>query len=155
MNIFKKSVQWSGDTASNRGLPRPYSKVSRSFRKAPEFLSYPKDVLYLHPKVPVPYQTIPIFVDKKLMALSKEREIEVVDNKLCPFCGIAIGDEEEASRWTTKTDNQTLIDLEVRVPSDNMPLHKECMEQTRVFCPFMRRTEESEYITGKYKDIQE
>jgi hypothetical protein len=152
-NFFKKSVEWTEETAATRGLPRPYKKVSRHFRKAPDFLEYPKDILYVPPKVPVPYQTIPVFVDKEFLQLSKEREREVVENHLCPYCGVAINDEEESIKWTTLTDDQNLIDLEIRVPSDNIPFHKECMEQTRVFCPFMRLTEDSEYVSGKYKDI--
>jgi hypothetical protein len=153
-HYFKKSVEWTNDNAATKGLPRPYAKIPKLFRKAPDFLSYQKDILYLHPKVPIPYQTIPIFADRELMRLSKERENEIIDKHLCPYCGMMFDSEEEVIRWTTEATDQKLVELEIRVTTDNMPLHKECMEQAKFFCPFLRLTEDSEYITCKYKDIQ-
>jgi hypothetical protein len=42
-----------------------------------------------------------------------------------------------------------------KVFSDFHPLHLECMEQARIFCPHMRKLEDQEFETGKYKELKQ
>ena len=42
-----------------------------------------------------------------------------------------------------------------KVFSDFHPLHLECMEQARIFCPHMRKLQDSDFETGKFKKLKQ
>ena len=142
--------EWSYEISKKIGLPRPhaYPSLQDQFTVNGE--------RHLAPRVPIPWQTEPDYrVNKKigkfvLMIAERERQIYIKD--LCGYCGSQFETNDEAVIWTNY-DKPVGI-LGARVYSDFHPFHVECMEQTRVFCPHMKKTENSEYKYGKYADLK-
>jgi hypothetical protein len=140
---FLKNLIWNENTKNTTGLPRPYTDVPKSFWRLKN------KSFYLHKKIPIPWQSIPIF-DKKMTVLNviQENEKKIYEENLCPYCGVVINSNEISIRW--KEHKGIPNNLGPRVFSDLHPFHIECMEQARIFCPFMRKTKDSEFEYGEY-----
>lgn len=144
--MFKyfNEIAWSEQTKNNTGLPRPFYII-------PSFLHKKNKKFYLHKKVPIPFQSIAKFTESQLLNLNKENEEVVVNNELCPYCGIKIDNEEQCIIWTTY--NIGFSNNHSVVKSDVYPFHLECMKQGRIFCPFMRTKKSNEFKIGKFSDL--
>jgi hypothetical protein len=141
---FKNNLIWSEQTKDLLGLPRPYVKT-------PIKAIFKKGVFFLHQRIPMPWQTKPNFRTRPI-SLIKENESKVYKESLCSYCGIKFIDTDFVVRWTA-TD---VIPTEngPRVKSDIHPHHIECMKQARIFCPYMRKTQDSEFEFGLYSDLR-
>ena len=122
------------------GLPRPYAVYPVPNR------------LNIAAKTPIPWQSNPDLEISGGITLNQENENKVWVEKRCAYCGAVFSDDEKAIRWT-KLDKPLHHTYE-RVFSDLHPFHLECMKETRIFCPFMRKTKDSEYETGKYSNLR-
>lgn len=143
--IFDNSSKWSQSNKNATGLPRPFYVVDSSFLKKISFK--------LAKKIPVPWQSLPIFDEKTSTVFNviEENEILVFSNKICGYCGVKFNNNDNCSRWivergTPGFDGKTTPN----VFSDNYPLHHECMRQARIFCPFMKLRGEEEFEYGPF-----
>jgi hypothetical protein len=135
--FFSKSSEWNDETGAKKGLPRPYVSFPKQFLTK-------NGKLYLHKKVPMPWQSKPRF-DKGGLDLILENESRVFPEGLCGYCGVKFNDNDQVIRWLNGSGP---------VHSDMHPLHLECMKQGRTFCPFMRTTSDDEFETGTYLEIR-
>ena len=135
--------EWVPELKGIMGLPRPYAKYgSKGF---PNPLRIPS-------KTPIPWQSFPILETGRI-GLEKELEPKVWSENRCGYCGVVFGVEDVAIRWLTM---DKIIGMDgLRVFSDYHPFHLECMVQTRIFCPFMKKTKDEEFETGIFKELKE
>jgi len=151
-NIFNNSKQWSVELKDTRGLPRPYYVVPKKFQDKKIFSFKSTSKFFLHPVVPMPWQSFPIFSHGRVLGLIHKNESIVYTESLCPYCGIKIENEEIVIIWK----DEEIPRLEgPRVWSDYHPFHVECMKQGRKYCPFMRSRKNNEFEIGKYKDLKD
>lgn len=135
---------WSKETHSIRGLPRPYYVVPKNKRKTQQGV--------LAKRIPIPWQTIPLFhIPNTQLKVDLEHEEEVYTQNVCGYCGLGFLEEELCVIWVTYQDN--FAQKINRVYSDHFPFHVECMRQTRLFCPHMQQTNDSEYEIGPFKEL--
>jgi hypothetical protein len=142
---FDESLKWKESLIQKTGLPRPYVDV-------PEHLlnmttrNNPDGKFYLHKRVPMQFTAKPRLTDR-LTDLIIENEKKVVNENLCGYCGVEFQDEEICVIWK-KYDVAPFSQGEAgpRVFSDYFPFHLECMEQTLIFCPFMRMEARSDFF---------
>jgi hypothetical protein len=143
MKDFNKSEKWSLKHIKKTGLPRPHWILNEKY-----FLKNGKR--YLSKIIPIPYQSTPS--KHHPIRLEIENEKYVVENDLCPYCGLSINKEEDSIRWMiekeedVKESSESSRDL---VPSDFRPFHLDCMKQARIFCPFMRTLKDSDFDIQK------
>lgn len=142
---FDDSLEWQEDKIDYSGIPRPFSKVPKSRQ-------FKNNNFFLHPRVPIPWQSYPIFEDGRELGLIDENEKQVYSKNLCPYCGINFLPEETVIRWTT-TDRIPEKNGP-RVLSDSYPFHINCMKQGRIFCPHMRKTKDTEFEIGPYWQLR-
>jgi hypothetical protein len=128
MKIFSNSEEWSLNNKNNTGLPRPYFNVPKKF--------YSISKKYLAKKIPIPYQSM-AGEDDLVIRLDIKNEKYVVENDLCPYCGVFINPKENSIRWMIEKETDLREEKDL-VPSDFHPFHLECMKQARTYCPFMR-----------------
>jgi hypothetical protein len=151
MNVFFNAKEWTKENSNILGLPRPTFEVPKEFAKNKPIGSklISKTKLYLHKKIPIPWQSEPVFNGLQQLTLNVENEEKVYKEGRCAFCGILFIAEESAIRWTTVKGipNPT----GPNVFSDNFPFHQECMKQARRFCPFMRTTINEEFEYGPFE----
>jgi hypothetical protein len=145
---YKKDFTWSGENAEVTGLPRPYVVTPERlhFNKTLNFSN--KFNRYLHKIVPIPWQSIPLFINEGagLLSVHIEHEKKVIVDNLCGYCGNGFKNKELCCRWISNTNPLSENGTEVpRVYSDVYPLHLECMKQARKFCPFMRTLSEKDF----------
>jgi hypothetical protein len=133
---------WSGKNKRKLGLPRPYAP----FR--PSLITPGK--LKLSLKFPIPWQSRP---RKKSNAIELiyENELLVYKENRCAYCGIIFSKDEITIRWLTL---EAPIDNVSRVFSDYHPFHIECMEEARIYCPFMRTTKDHEFEVDTFKTLR-
>jgi len=141
-NSIFGDVEWNESHRNFIGLPRPFSKVLKKHRVRHA----------LAPKVPIPWQSTKNNGENFLKIIQENEDIIYYKN-LCSYCGIKINDEENVSRFKSKTLNKVEHDGNF-VLSDIHPLHLECMKQTRIYCPGMRKKDEKEFEYGKYLDLK-
>jgi hypothetical protein len=147
------SVKWSQNTKDILGLPRPYVDLPLNIRKNPTFKRLIMETkLYLHKKIPVPWQSEPIFDEIKPFILLLKNEESVYVNGICAYCGINFKEDDLCIRWTTLIGTATKEGPNLF--SDNYPFHIKCMKQARIFCPRMRQTEDGEYEFGNYETLK-
>lgn len=152
-NFFFNDLEWSDNLLNFIGLPRPFFNISKDRQKqSSPYKLVLKNNLYLHKKVPIPWQSIPFFTENRLLGLNQKNEALVHKEGRCGYCGIKFIDTDECSRWKVVDPNQNDT-TGPRVFSDTYPLHPECMKQARIFCPFMRQRKDSEFENGIYKDL--
>jgi hypothetical protein len=150
MNIFGDE-EWTYENSKQEGLPRPYAHppLQDQFTRDGE--------RHLAPRVPIPWQTSPDYrLNKKLgkfVLLIAEREREIYTKDICGYCAVKFEAEDDAVIWVNY--DKPIAVNGVRVYSDYHPFHPECMEQTRMFCPHMKKTQDSEYKYGKYAELKE
>ena len=138
---------------NKKGLPRPYIYLSDEQRKQPIWSKLIlKNKLYLHKKIPVPWQSNPIFNGHDQFSLIKENEEKVYIKGVCAFCGIKFNKNDKCARWLTIIG---IPGIEPNVFSDYYPFHIYCMKQARIFCPKMRQTSDDEFEYGFYKILKE
>ena len=150
---FREDLPWTEDTASKRGLPRPFVNVPLHLQKALSNLPIKKG-FYLHPKVPMQFTARPRLTDR-LTDLIVDNEQAVVRDELCGYCGEGFTPEQVCTIWK-RYDVIPHMEGPVgpRVFSDHYPFHLECMDQALIFCPYMRTvTTTEEFETGKHSDL--
>jgi hypothetical protein len=147
--IFTNSKKWSKSNNTLIGLPRPFYIVSDFFIKKVSFR--------IAKKIPVPWQSLPIFNEDTLVVFNviEENESLVVSDGRCGYCGIKFDDYDSCSRWTIERGTPSLDGKRSpNVFSDNYPLHKECMRQARIFCPFMKLRNDTEFEFGTFLELK-
>jgi hypothetical protein len=147
--IFTNSEKWSKSNKDKTGVPRPFYIVSDFFLKNAPFK--------IAKKIPVPWQSLPVFIEKNLIVFNviEENEALVISDGVCGYCGIKFNDFDNCSRWTVEKGKPTLDGkIGSNVFSDNYPLHKECMKQARIFCPFMKTRNEKEFEYGVFLELK-
>ena len=136
-------VEWNESHINFVGLPRPFSKVLKQHQVFHN----------LAPKVPIPWQSRAQNNKDGFLRIVQENEDIVYNKDLCSYCGIKINNNENVVRWTNKELNKINHDGRF-VLSDIHPLHLNCMKQTRVYCPGMKKKKEEEFEYGKYIDLE-
>ena len=142
-NIFG-DIEWSKSFKDFVGLPRPFSKVLKIHRINSK----------LSAKVPIPWQSAAENNDNMFLKIIQENEDIVYYKNLCSYCGIKINDKENVVRWKNPHLDKIQPDGNF-VFSDIHPLHLECMEQTRIYCPGIRKRVEEEFEYGTYFDLKQ
>jgi thioredoxin 1 len=135
--------EWNDSFRNFVGLPRPFSKVTKHNRR----------ISKLAAKVPIPWQSAAINSKNGFLRLIQENEDIVYYKNLCSYCGIKINDNENVVRWKNPNTDKIKSD-ENFVFSDTHPLHLECMKETRIYCPGMRKRKEKEFEYGNYSDLK-
>lgn len=144
-NEFSSAKKWVSEELSQTGLPRPYFYTLKKHH-------YKDNKRYLHPRVPVPWQSKPGKPDTSPILLDAEKEKLAVKEGLCSYCGVEVTPEETSVRWAIeKIDTYANVSRDW-VPSDFHPLHLECMRQARVFCPFMRTLNDSDFVVKVHQE---
>jgi hypothetical protein len=136
---FDGAHQWQENDVNTIGLPRPFATPTR------------KD---LAKKVPIPWQSEDRFESLGHLGLNLQNEDVVYEKDLCSYCGIKIKNNEITIRWISAPLALTSREGP-KVFSDFHPLHLECMEQARIFCPHMRKLQDSDFETGKFKKLKQ
>ena len=136
---FDGASQWQKKDVDTVGLPRPWAIPKRND---------------LAKKVPIPWQSEDCFDSLGHLGLNQNNENLVYKKNLCSYCGIEIKNNKTAIRWTKAPLELTTIEGP-KVFSDFHPLHLECMKQARIFCPHMRKLQDSEFEIGKYTKLKE
>ena len=135
---FDGSHQWQESDIDTTGLPRPFATPTR------------KD---LAKKVPIPWQSEDRFASAGHLGLNLKNEDRVFEENLCPYCGIQINNNEIVTRWNTQ--DLVLFNRDDRwVYSDLHPFHIECMDEGRIFCPFMRKLKDKDFEIGEYSNLK-
>ena len=143
---FENSVEWSEESTSSTGLPRPFAHTTKkSFKN--KYYSLPKIV-------PIPWQSKPNFKTGGLLKLNVENENKIYAEDLCPYCGITIERNENSARWHTSQINK-LIETRDFVFSDIHPFHKKCMKEGRTFCPFMKTLNDNYFEYNNYTTLKQ
>lgn len=145
-NIFIDSEKWSKFNKDIIGIPRPFYIVNNFFIK---------NVLFkIAKKIPVPWQSLPVFDNEKTIAFNviEKNERLVISDGICGYCGIKFNDDDDCLRWTIEKGTPT--EKGPNVFSDNYPLHKECMRQARIFCPFMKLRNKTEFEFGTFLELK-
>lgn len=137
------NIEWNENSSNNVGLPRPYSKVLPINRKRHKLAAI----------VPIPWQSWAKNDQERFLSLIQENEDIIYYKDLCSYCGLKINDDQEVVRWNSPKINEIRHDGSF-VFSDIHPLHIECMKQTRIYCPGMRKRKEEEFEYGKYYKLK-
>jgi hypothetical protein len=138
-DYFKNSWQWKEEDVNTVGLPRPFAFPNRKG---------------MAKKVPIPWQSEDRFESKGHLGLNQINEDLIFENCLCGYCGIKINNNEITQRWITAPLEFTTREGP-KVFSDFHPLHLKCMEEARIFCPHMRKLQDSHFEIGKYKELRQ
>jgi hypothetical protein len=136
---FDNASKWQENDVETFGLPRPWATSKR------------KD---LAKKFPIPWQSEDRFDSLGHLGLNQKNEDLVYEKDLCSYCGIEMKNNEITIRWIT-APLQFTTRGGPKVFSDFHPLHLECMEQARIFCPHMRKLQDLDFETGKYKQLKQ
>ena len=136
---FDNASKWQEHDVDTVGLPRPWATPKRKG---------------LARKVPIPWQSEDRFQSSGSLWLNQKNEDLVYKNNLCSYCGIEIKNQETVIRWTNAPVAITSR-KGPKVFSDFHPLHLECMEQARIFCPHMRKLKDLDFEIGKFKELKQ
>lgn len=148
--VFANSKKWSKSSKDVVGLPRPFYIVESSFLNKISFR--------LAKKLPIPWQSLPIFDEKTSTVFNviEENEVVVFSDGVCGYCGVKFNDYDNCSRWVVERGTPSVDGKSTpNVFSDNYPLHFECMRQARIFCPFMKLRNETEFEYGIFLKLKE
>lgn len=143
MNNVFGTIEWNESFKNFTGLPRPFSKVLKKHRVSRK----------LSAKVPIPWQSAAKNDEVSFLRIIQENEDIVYYKNLCSYCGIKIKNEENVVRWKNPSIDKIQHDGNF-VLSDIHPLHLECMKQTRIYCPGMRKRIEEEFEYGLYLNLK-
>jgi hypothetical protein len=146
---FKNSIEWSENNTSVKGLPRPfaYTDPNGTNTKNVKRVKLPKIV-------PIPWQSKSNFINNGFLNLNIDNESLIYRNNLCPYCGIEINNDEITIRW--KSDHLSEIkENGFFVFSDIHPFHLECMNQGRIFCPFMKKLKDENFEIDIFETLKE
>jgi hypothetical protein len=148
---FKKKFEWNEQTKNFLGVPRPYVKVPINFS-----IETLRDFI-LPKKIPIPWQSKPILNTKgTVFNVISENEKKIYPENLCGYCGIKIDNSELCIRWIgSDTKENPNMDKGPRVFSDTHPLHIQCMEQARIFCPYLRKRNSLEFENGIFFTLKQ
>ena len=136
---FDGAHLWQEEDVDTVGLPRPFATpVIKNLAK----------------KVPIPWQSEDRFQSLGHLGLNQKNEDVVYEKNLCSYCGVEIKNNETAIRWINAPLEFTSKEGP-KVFSDFHPLHLECMEQARIFCPHMRKLKDLDFETGMYKELKQ
>ena len=138
-------------------MPRPFAVPPKNFQANPSHSLKLKNGFYLHPKIPVPWQSKPVWTDMGgVFNVIEEHEQIIYEKNLCGYCGIQIKNDEECLRWIGDDSEYIPNDKQgPRVFSDTHPLHIECMKQAKIFCPYMRERPSEEFETGPFNILKQ
>ena len=142
-NTIFGNFEWSDSTRNYVGLPRPFAKVSETYRKKSK----------LGGKVPIPWQSAAKNEGWSFLRIIQENEDIIYYNDLCSYCGITINKNENVVKWNNPNMDKITHDSNF-VFSDIHPLHLECMRQTRIYCPGMKERSEKEFEYGLYLNLK-
>lgn len=140
--LDKNITTWSENLLKYKGFPRPFYYTNEKHH-------FKNNERWLAKKVPLPYQSMPgdeVFAIK----LNIQNEKEVVDKNLCPYCGVAIKNEEMSIRWLIEKEKDSFNEERDLVPSDFHPFHTHCMKEARVYCPFMKTLKDEDFEETLY-----
>jgi len=142
-NKVFSDIEWNESFKNFIGLPRPFSKVLKKHRINNK----------LSAKVPIPWQSRAKNDEDGFLRLIQENEDIVYYKNLCSYCGVKINNDENVTRWKSRNLNEVRHGGQF-VLSDIHPLHLECMQQARVYCPGMRKRNEEEFEYGTYLELK-
>jgi hypothetical protein len=143
---FTSKEDWLKRFKDYVGFERPSISLPKNFIQVSKYGKLLK-------KFPIPWQSVPVLSPNgTVFNVIEENEQLTFLEERCPYCGLAFNSLDAVSRWTKESENPTLNGS--NIISDNLPLHKKCMKKARVFCPFMRTVDESEFEYGDYKNIK-
>lgn len=145
---FIGSHEWTEKDKNFKGLPRPFKNFDKNI--------YKNIKSTLAKKIPIPWQSEPVFEDFNnisVFSVILKNESMVYLKSLCSYCGIKINKNEICVRWNA-SDLKIPKEINERVKSDYHPLHLECMKQARIFCPFMKKINEEEFVYGPYEKLK-
>jgi hypothetical protein len=143
---MKKILIWTKSFKSYSGFPRTWIEVPDSFKKTIE------NKFKIAKLIPVPWQSLPVFDNGIIFNVIEENEDIIYKNNLCGYCGVKILDDQKCVRW--KSEDIKPKKQSIRILSDTHPMHLECMRQTRIFCPRMKKTKDDEYEYGTYIELR-
>ena len=144
---FDGASEWTEKDKDTSGLPRPFKRISQAYKEKIEKFIIARIV-------PIPWQSIPVFSEEtgQPLSVNKENEANVFLQNKCPYCGVQFSDEEVCVRWMIPLETKERINA--LVASDSFPFHPECMRQARIFCPHMKKTENSEFEKGTFFELK-
>jgi|694.fasta_scaffold39257_2 hypothetical protein len=153
---FKSGFFWNEETKNSLGLPRPGLRVPKEFWFFKNHRLPLKNDFFIHKLIPIPWQSRPVFNEKKqAFSVIEENEKLVYLNKICAYCAVPFLEDEQCTRWSGADLTESPNDGQgPRVFSDTYPFHIECMKQARIFCPFMRFKEDGEFEHGRFIDLE-
>lgn len=122
------NAEWNESHIGFVGLPRPFSKVLEQHQISQSLAS----------KVPIPWQSRAQNNQDGFLRIVQENEDIVYSKNLCSYCGVKINNDDNVVRWKNKELDKMKHDGRF-VLSDIHPLHLNCMKQTRVYCPGMKK----------------
>jgi len=137
------NIEWHEEHKNFTGLPRPFAKVLPINRKRHK----------LSAKVPIPWQSGAKNDQERFLKIIQENEDIIYYKDLCSYCGIKINNNEEVVKWKNPKSDQ-IKNGESFVFSDIHPIHLECMRQTRIYCPRMKKRKEEEFEYGLYLNLK-
>jgi hypothetical protein len=150
---YKENLTWTKENSEITGLPRPYAITPEHLHFSESLNFSNKFKRYLHKIVPIPWQSIPLFINNGtgLLSVNIDHESKVITHNVCGYCGNGFDHKELCCRWISNNQNISEDGLTgSRVYSDIYPLHLKCMKQARRFCPFMRTLSENDFEFSKY-----
>ena len=142
-NSIFGDVEWNESHRNFIGLPRPFAKVLKEHRIHHK----------LSRKVPIPWQSKAKNDKDGFLRIIQENEDIIYYKNLCSYCGININDNENVVKWNNPNMDKITHDSDF-VFSDIHPLHLECMRQTRIYCPGMKKRTEKEFEYGLYLNLK-
>lgn len=154
---FNNAKEWSEQVGISLGLPRPFAIVPKEFKPVKNNGLQLKNGFYLHPKIPIPWQSKPVWTDAgAVFNVIEEHEQVIYKKNLCGYCGIQIKNDEKCLRWLGDDSDHIKNDKQgPRVFSDTHPLHIECMKQAKIFCPYMRERPNEEFEIGIFSILKQ
>jgi hypothetical protein len=154
---FNHAKQWSEQNINIVGLPRPFEIIPKNFKPVPSNTLKLKNGFYLHPTIPIPWQSKPVWTEQGgVFNVIEEHEKIIYSENLCGYCGILIEEKEKCLRWLGSDSPYIPNDKQgPRVFSDTHPLHVDCMKQARIFCPYMRERPNEEFESGSFNVLKQ
>jgi hypothetical protein len=149
---FKENLLWNEFTKNTTGIPRPYVNPPESMLKNNRRVLFNNN-FYLHTKIPIPFNSKPNLTER-VLDLDIEKERHIVETGLCAYCGLPFNADDLAVIWKRYDTVPYMQPTGPRVFSDHFPFHEACMDEARIFCPFMRSmTQDEEFEKGPYSDL--
>ena len=145
---FKNAIEWSEENTNIKGLPRPFAYTDPNGKNKKNVKK-----LKLAKIVPIPWQSKSNFINNGFLLINEKNEKQIYSNDLCPYCGLKINKKELSIRWKT-VNLKELVNKPTLVYSDIHPFHIECMQQGRIFCPFMKKLNDEDFEIETFEQLK-